>query len=244
MNLNFIEKIQNLFISKDSRRPALLKLLSGSGIEIGPLDHPIQAPHLDIKFVDRMTVAELREQYPELANNDIVEPDIIDNGETLDTIADNSQDFVVASHVIEHIPNPIQALLTWQRVLKPGGRLFLAAPASDITFDRTRELTSIKHLLEDYQNPSRERDYAAFEEFALHVSCRHFGLKPESEYKDLAKELWEQDYSIHYHVWTYKSFKKFLDYLSSHFDNWHLKVVDKMPTCCQEFAFVLEKQIN
>ena len=223
-------------------RADLLELLSGTGIEIGALHRPVYAPHLDIKYVDRMTKTELLKQYPELSKESIVETDIVDDAEALRTLQDNSQDFVIANHVIEHMQNPIGALLAWQRVLKPGGRLFLAAPDKNFTFDKQRELTPVAHLLEDYEAPSDERDRPHFEEFALHVSCRTFHVKPEGEYKEFAQELINMEYSIHYHVWDHAAFKKFLQYLAMHFDEWEYQIVGEMPTIKDEFIFVLKKK--
>jgi 2-polyprenyl-3-methyl-5-hydroxy-6-metoxy-1,4-benzoquinol methylase len=42
--------------------------------------------------------------------------------------ADASFDAVTLSHVIEHVPNPIQTLVECRRILKPGGRLVLFTP--------------------------------------------------------------------------------------------------------------------
>ncbi len=39
-----------------------------------------------------------------------------------------SQDYVVSSHVVEHLPNPIAAFLEWKRVLKPGGIILMIVP--------------------------------------------------------------------------------------------------------------------
>jgi ubiquinone/menaquinone biosynthesis C-methylase UbiE len=41
---------------------------------------------------------------------------------------DDSIDRVIATHVLEHIPHPVQALEEWTRVLKPGGVLSLILP--------------------------------------------------------------------------------------------------------------------
>jgi ubiquinone/menaquinone biosynthesis C-methylase UbiE len=40
-------------------------------------------------------------------------------------LADSSQDFVIANHLLEHLPDPIGALKEWYRVLRAGGTLFL-----------------------------------------------------------------------------------------------------------------------
>jgi hypothetical protein len=55
-----------------------------------------------VRYVDRKDVGELRREYPELADEELVDVDVVDDGETLGTVADSSQDFVVASHVLEH----------------------------------------------------------------------------------------------------------------------------------------------
>jgi hypothetical protein len=53
-----------------------------------------------------MSVSDLRQQYPELGAVRLVEADIVDNGETISSIADNSWDFAIANHMIEHCQNP------------------------------------------------------------------------------------------------------------------------------------------
>ena len=42
--------------------------------------------------------------------------------------ADNSQDVVILSHVIEHLSNPARALALTRKLLKPGGRALIAVP--------------------------------------------------------------------------------------------------------------------
>lgn len=44
------------------------------------------------------------------------------------TYADNSFDRVIATHVLEHLPNPHDVLIEWARVLKPGGVLSIVLP--------------------------------------------------------------------------------------------------------------------
>lgn len=221
-------------------RHRYLELLSGEGIEIGALHRPVSAPHLKVKYVDRLTKADLYKQYPELLEYPIVEADILDDGETLKTIAENSFDFVIANHVIEHMANPILSIKNWLRVLKPGGRVFIAVPNPSTTFDNLRPITKLDHIMLDYNSPSDERDYEHFKEFALLVSCKIFGVIPESEAENFAKKLWDTKYSIHYHVWTFDTFKEFL---SAVFDTvpYPIKVVDSMAPIRDEFIFVLEK---
>ena len=58
----------------------------------------------------------------------VVETDVIDDGAGLGGFGDESLDFVIANHVLEHIEDPIAALSNWARVLRPDGVLFLTLP--------------------------------------------------------------------------------------------------------------------
>ena len=51
-----------------------------------------------VRYVDRMSVEDLCQQYPEMADQNLVHVDIIADGEMLDGIEDGSQDFVIANH--------------------------------------------------------------------------------------------------------------------------------------------------
>ena len=73
-------------------------------------------------------------------------------------IAGEKYDFVLSSHCLEHIANPLKALREWLRVLKPRGFLLLVVPAKKWSFDRKRPTTEMHHLLSDYENNVGEDD--------------------------------------------------------------------------------------
>ncbi len=89
------------------------------------------------------TVCGLRQHYPELANENLVPVDIIDDGEKLATFKDRSQEFVIANHFLEHASRirlePSDGLL---QVLRLQGILYLAVPDKRFTFDAERPLTT------------------------------------------------------------------------------------------------------
>ena len=62
-------------------------------------------------------------------------------------VADRSQDFILSSHVIEHIPDPIAAFWEWQRVIKPGGYVVAIVPQPDALTQDKRPLTPVDRLL-------------------------------------------------------------------------------------------------
>lgn len=70
----------------------------------------------------------------------------------LSAFYNSSVDFVLASHVWEHVPNPLQAIEEWVRVTKDGGLLFLVVPhrCAKAT-DCNRPLTTFTQLLHYYE---------------------------------------------------------------------------------------------
>ncbi len=84
-------------------------------------------------------------------------------------IADASYDFVLSSHCLEHVANPLSALHEWRRVIRDGGHLLLILPNPRHTFDRRRPTTSLAHLHEDYLRQTGEDDLTHLPEIlALH----------------------------------------------------------------------------
>src|ERR1700693_852391 len=76
--------------------------------------------------------------------------DIVSPGDQL-PLEDNSVDFVVSSHVIEHFPDPIKALREWYGVVKPGGYLYIIAPHKERTFDKERPRSTLAELIERHE---------------------------------------------------------------------------------------------
>ncbi len=190
------------------RRQIAWHYLSGNGVEIGALHSPLEVPpHAKVHYIDRLSVAQLRKQYPELAEYELVEVDIIDDGETLPSIADASVDFVIANHMIEHCQDPISTIKHHLRVLKPGGILYMAVPDKRYTFDRDRPITSLEHLIQDYTEGPESSKYSHFDEWTRVVN-----KVPEDKVAAYIQRLMEMDYSIHFHVWTQVEFVELLLY--------------------------------
>jgi SAM-dependent methyltransferase len=182
------------------------RFLRGQGLEIGALHLPLVLPRgATARYVDRMPVDALRREYPELRARPLVDVDVIDDGERLPTVADESVDFVVANHFIEHTEDPVATLGAHARVLRPGGVLFMAVPDKRFTFDVRRPVTPLEHLVHDAaQGPEGSRA-GHFEEWARLVD----GL-PEAQVPARAAELQAAGYSIHFHVFTPASFAALL----------------------------------
>jgi predicted SAM-dependent methyltransferase len=181
-----------------TRRVIAAALLRGDGIEIGALHQPLIVPRrARVKHVDRMKAAELREHYPELVKQPLAEIDIVDDGETLITIGDATQDFVIANHFIEHCENPLLTFHNLFRVLKPAGILFMAVPDKRFTFDVDRPCTTLDHVLRDFSEGPEWSRRQHYEEWSRLVNKRT-GPQIEEE----VKKYMEKSYRIHFHVWS------------------------------------------
>lgn len=71
-------------------------------------------------------------------------------------VAGSSTDFVLHSHVWEHLPNPLRALVEWVRITKPGGHIFVIVPKRDAAAsDKDRPLTTLPALVQLYESERR-----------------------------------------------------------------------------------------
>jgi predicted SAM-dependent methyltransferase len=203
-------------LAKLSSRVNKKKYIRGTGIEIGALHKPLDLYGLDIQkvmYVDRLSNTELRRQYPELIDLPLVTVDLVTDGSVLDVITNDSLDFIIANHVIEHLDNPIRALENWCKKLKPGGIVYMAVPDKRFTFDKDRPSTTNEHLLEDYLSTGKEmitrnRDHYIT---TAEIIEKRSGKDAEERVNDLIA----RNYSIHFHAWDFKSFKIFLEFIIS-----------------------------
>jgi SAM-dependent methyltransferase len=208
----------------DARAAFANSYLIGEGLEIGPLHQPLAIPaHARARYVDRMSAADLRREYPELVDWDLTEPDIVDDGEKLETIAAESQDFIVANHFLEHTENPVGTIETHLSKLKPGGVLFYAVPDKRFTFDFRRPVTPIEHMLADYEEgPERSRSEHYEEWCRLVINEESTGTAEQAASEEWVREraaqLEDAGYSIHMHVWTQAEFLELVLAMRSRFE--------------------------
>ena len=125
------------------------KLLDGlEGLEIGGSAHnSFGLKTRNVDFTNELT--SFKQEEVKLCG-EALPVDIVSPGDQL-PLEDNSVDFVVSSHVIEHFPDPIKALREWYRVVKPGGYLYIIAPHKERTFDKERPRSTLAELIERHE---------------------------------------------------------------------------------------------
>jgi SAM-dependent methyltransferase len=147
--------------SRRDRILAWLDFKTLEGLEIGALATPLVFPSEgNIFFVDHADTETLREKYAEDASVDldkIVKVDAVWGSQTLEDCLgpDRKVDYVLASHVIEHVPDLITWLAEIRSVLRPGGTLRLAVPDRRYTFDYLRPESRIYDVLDSYIRRAR-----------------------------------------------------------------------------------------
>ncbi len=151
--------------ARHTRSFSAQKYCKGYGAKIGALMQPILVPAgSKTRYIDAMPSSYWR-GLPGNENVDIVDPDIIDDGATLISVADGTFDYLIAAHVLEHVDDAIAALKTWVRVVKPGGHILIAVPDKRFCGEQDRPTTSVPHFICDHEEGpqfSAEEHYCDF----------------------------------------------------------------------------------
>jgi Methyltransferase domain len=157
----------------------LLDLPRMRGLEIGPLARPrVKKSDGAIFYVDHCSTEDLRRGYsanslmrPHL--DEIVEVDyVIKDGSTLSEVVgpDAPFDYVIASHVLEHLANPIGWLQDVEQALTVDGVVSLVIPDKRFCFDVNRAETRPQDWVDWYMRDLRAPSFAQLFDFFAHVT--------------------------------------------------------------------------
>ena len=164
------------------------------GLEIGALCRPIVPLSAGrIEYVDHLSTEDLRRKYaadPNVAVDQLVPVSYVWGASTLpEAVGDQRFDYVIASHVVEHVPDPIGWFHEIAAVLKPGGVLSLVIPDKRWTFDCRREATSVAAMIESYFEGHRRPTIRHFVD--------HFGEVAAVPGPVTTPDLWQGKVSFH-----------------------------------------------
>jgi len=139
-------------------------------------------------------------------------------GADLNLIENSKYDFVLGSHCLEHMANPIKAIEEWLRVLKKDGLIFLVLPNKDHCFDHKRSVTYFNHLLEDYKINTGEDDLTHLNEILeLHDLEMDKPAGTKDQFRERSLKNFENR-TLHHHVFD-------LDLLKEIFEWFKIQVV-------------------
>lgn len=120
------------------------------GLEIGARDAPLlRRADGPVLFADVMDAASLRANRKRgLDPARIIEVDVVTGGRPLAAVLDTKVDYIVASHVAEHVPDLLGWFADLAAVLAPGGQIGMAVPDRRFTFDLFRRESTIAEAVE------------------------------------------------------------------------------------------------
>ena len=165
------------------------------------------------------------------------------DGADLNVFPSSSYSFVMSSHNLEHHTNALKAVFEWDRVLEPGGYMFLNLPDKDFTFDGNREETNFLHLLNDYLDPTEKRLVEDVIENILRMTDYSKvnpsePAKVEADHRRRAEEkaeFWMDGGPFHWHVFNLKVLEEIFFCLGykilalQKMGNFHLMAVARKP---------------
>jgi SAM-dependent methyltransferase len=163
-------------------------------LELGPSFSPIapRSEGWDTCSVDHASRDDLVEKYLSDSSVDvsrIEDVDVVWEGgplhEALPTAWLGTFDAFIASHVLEHIPDPIGLLQSLERILKPSGIVSLVIPDKRFCFDFFKPLSTTGELLAAHERrASRHARETLFDDVAYGVSSAGticWGRRPVTE---------------------------------------------------------------
>jgi predicted SAM-dependent methyltransferase len=234
------------------------------GLEIGPSHNPI-APKRDgynVHILDHLDRAALRNKYADHGQygvniENIEEVDFVWQGQPLSKLIGqtNCYDWIIVSHVIEHVPDLITFFQQCEVLLKAEGRLSLVIPDKRYCFDHLNPYSSTGEFLDAFEaKRARPSVGKVFDHFAN--ACKRGGkiawnTAENGQFElihsvDQARSLWEQarstDTYIDTHCWRFtpQSFRLVLaDFTMLGLSG--LKIVREFGTVGCEFYVTLGK---
>jgi predicted SAM-dependent methyltransferase len=179
------------------------RYIHGTGIEFGALDFPLMVP------VDtNVTYADYAGAHLFDITGSLAPPKIVSDLETMHGFETDSQDFIIANHVIEHVEDPLKALRAMSRVLRTNGVIYLAIPDKRFTFDKERAVTPLDHLLRDHAEGPDGSLADHYEEWVRVVD----GLTGDAHAQKVSTMLRERA-NIHFHAWDFAAMLELFAYV-------------------------------
>jgi len=132
-----------------------------TGIEIGGSAHnPFNLNTRNVDYTDSLTtIFKLAEI--ELCG-EALPVDIIGDACNI-PLPDHSVDFVISSHVIEHVFDPISAVNEWKRVTRFEGIIYIICPLKEYVPGENRPFTKLTELIDWYKGKIKPENVKMFE---------------------------------------------------------------------------------
>jgi SAM-dependent methyltransferase len=195
----------------------------GQGIEVGAGDRPFPLPQGAVAmYGDSRDHDELKAYF----GAHVTSAQGYIDAETFDGVDNNSADFVISAHVIEHLFNPMGSIRAVSRVLKPSAYAIIAAPEMTETFDRNRPITPISHVIRDLEDAGSSTKLQAYIEHVRFVHPLANQPFADEDVEPEARRIMDVGMDIHVHAWDRAAF------------------IQMMATACRMFGLELVASVS
>lgn len=204
----------------DAIRFELARTLHGHGVEFGPGCHPLNlGPFVkEVRYCDVFDRDGFAREFPEVGELVDGFPERIDflvdfdKQPFVEMMGPESNDFVVACHVLEHLVDPIAFLEQCYDVLAPGGIVMIGIPDHRHCFDRMRQRTPLSDVVDRYRRREKSLSDQRIVDFINHVEQPPETFGPSSP--EFAEKIaWHRRRSIHVNVWVIDDLMEILLFL-------------------------------
>lgn len=146
------------------------------------------------------------------SNNNIVYRNTYNSIENLTT----KYDWLLSSHTIEHIANPIKFIKAYRNILNDEGHIITFLPNKDVYWDRHREFTPFEHIISDYENDVGEDDKTQVEENLIvdhpyNINPNHPDNISGLTWKEMCQEN-EKHRAMHHHLFNVDTCQQLHEY--------------------------------
>lgn len=194
-----------------------IRVSTSVGLEIGACNKPTVPAHAGIcRFADFRSAKDMIEMWNLDPSTVCPVEYVVKRSACISDQIKDKFDYIIACHVIEHVPDPIGYLHNLAKILNPGGIIMLTVPDKRMTFDVHRPLTTIDHLLMDFHEECRYPSLEHIVEYHRYAVAFDSGLEvPIAEAFAFAKSNFEGgEADAHCHVWDDATFHSQFSYLS------------------------------
>jgi SAM-dependent methyltransferase len=218
--------------------------LVGEGLDLGPWHEPFFSPNGNTKTVERYSLRDLKVNFADLPVEELAklqEPDFVCDFDKdfLAEFDDDSYDFIVASHLLEHVAQPFLLVSDIYRVLKNDGILLIALPDLRNTFDNRRIPMDFEHFKKDIKLQIKIDEISHVIDYMSNV----LSINPEKMSSQETQKVITESY--HVHAFTDRQFVFLLNEMQE-FLNFHFELIDASQSMeadarYEEFILVLKK---
>lgn len=187
---------------------SMIDVANSDGLELGACDLPsVQSFQGRCRYADFRSANEMRELL-NLPAETVCEVDyVISRDLPLSLQIPDRFDYIIACHVLEHVPDVITWLKDMKALLKTGADrlIFLTIPDKIATPDITRPSTSVDHLMMDFFDQAKYPSFEHVLEHHRHWVGQSRGTGPisiEEGYPGAVENFNSGTADVHCHVWT------------------------------------------